>query len=202
MRNTKENKRKTSLFTLWYTLFLMISLVLIAIYPRNSEASVTFSKPLDNTLCYAQAAYYEARGQGATAMRLVQEVTYNRVMDSRWPRSACGVVWQASQYSWTNNSHIGLPDAKAKIDIEALTKARQMAAELRAGKWKPTISANHFLAPEALTGRFPSWAACSDELRDLGKCVSYYRSQDSKMKYPEAVRVPDFIYAGIWFYTL
>ena len=171
-------------------------MILLVLASFSCKATATNSTKYDNTLCYAQAAYYEARDQGPIAMQLVMAATYNRVKDERWLPYACGVVWQRAQFSWTKSighrvSHI--PKATEPADQRALRIARTLARSLRAGHWKPTISANHFLAPEGLSGGFPRWARCTAGLTAGNKCVSY-KGQN--------VRAPDFTYAGIWFYTL
>jgi spore germination cell wall hydrolase CwlJ-like protein len=49
--------------------------------------------PRDLT-CLAQAVYYEARGETRDGQRAVAEVVLRRVVDGRWPRTICGVVYQ------------------------------------------------------------------------------------------------------------
>ena len=153
----------------------------------------------DNTWCYAQVAFHEARGQGRTAMKLVQSVTYNRVKAQRWPRSACAVVYQSGQYAWTRlpiGHRVSSSTRLAPSDAQALAEALSLARSLRAGHWHPSISADHFLSPEALprrrngTLRFPAWARCQGPET---ACVVYRGYK---------VRAPDFTYNGFWFYTL
>ncbi len=55
--------------------------------------------------CLAQALYWEARGESTKGMRAVGAVILNRVKDSRFPNSVCGVVRQGGetppcQFSW------------------------------------------------------------------------------------------------------
>ena len=152
--------------------------------------------PSDNTWCYAQVAYHEARGQGQTAMKLVLSVTYNRVKAQRWPRSACAVVYQSGQYAWTRGHRIGYSTPLSPADAQARAEALSLARSLRAGRWHPTISADHFLSPEALprrhndAPRFPVWAQC----RGPEMACVVYRGYK--------VRAPDFTHNGFWFYTL
>ncbi len=169
-------------------------LLLILSFSHKAEAKSYGNE--DNTLCYAQAAYHEARGQGSIAMRLVQSVTYNRVTDSRWRRSACAVVWQRGQYAWTRSAGHRMsqpPRATAPADRAALAEALSLARSLRAGKWEPSISANHFISPDALSGgHWPRWARCPQGAA-ADECVVYKGRK---------LRAPDFTYAGTWFYTL
>lgn len=48
----------------------------------------------------ARNAYYEARGEGETGMRLVAEVTVNRVKAEEFPDTICDVVNQPGQFHW------------------------------------------------------------------------------------------------------
>ena len=151
----------------------------------------------DNTWCYAQVAFHEARGQGRTAMKLVQSVTYNRVKAQRWPRSACAVVYQSGQYAWTRGHRVSSSTQLAPPDAQALAEALSLARSLRAGHWHPSISADHFLSPEALprrhngTLRFPAWAQCPAAHPD--RCMSYKGQK---------LLAPDFTYRGMWLYTI
>lgn len=177
-----------------------MALLLLLILSSSHKAEAKSYHGADNTLCYAQAAYHEARDGGPIAMRLVQSATYNRVTDGRWPRSSCGVVYQRGQYAWAQayRHRMALPPtAKAPADRAALAEALSLARSLRAGQWRPSITANHFLSPKALPGaqngkpRFPAWSRCPAD--GSARCMSYAGVN---------LRAPDFTYAGTWFYTL
>lgn len=179
---------------------IKIAMILLLILSFSHKAEAKNYTTMDNTLCYAQAAYHEARDGGPVAMRLVQSATYNRVLDKRWARSACGVVYQRGQYAWAqaHRHRMALPPvAKAPADRAALAEALSLAHSLRAGQWRPSITANHFLSPEALPGaqsgkpRFPAWSRCPAD--GSAQCMSYAGVK---------LRAPDFTYAGTWFYTL
>lgn len=175
---------------------IKIIAILLTLSSFSCKVSASLPHINDNTLAYVQAAYHEARGQGVTAMRLVMAATYNRVVDKRWPSSAKRVVWQRGQYAWTpEHRHRAslYPKATEPADRAALKVATALALSLRAGDWEPSISANHFLSPRALSGPFPRWARCSAALAAEGRCVSYKGQK---------VRSPDFTYNGTWFYTL
>lgn len=51
--------------------------------------------------CLSDNVYHEARGEGELGMRLVADVTLNRVLSSEFPSTICKVVYQRSQFSWT-----------------------------------------------------------------------------------------------------
>ena len=64
-------------------------------------------KPVDKPAqqCLAQVLYWEARGEGTQGMVAVASVVFNRVDDSRFPDSVCGVVHEGGetapcQFSW------------------------------------------------------------------------------------------------------
>ncbi len=50
--------------------------------------------------CLATAVYFEARGESEEGQRAVAQVVLNRVLDSRYPSTVCGVVFQ--NQNWRN----------------------------------------------------------------------------------------------------
>lgn len=71
-------------------------------YAKAVPVNLTTQRERD---CLARNIYHEARGElkdhGEIALHAVAEVTLNRVADSRWPDSICGVVYEWKQFSWT-----------------------------------------------------------------------------------------------------
>lgn len=180
--------------------YIKIISILLALWGFSQKAEANKSPNYDNTWCYAQAAYHEARSIDREAMRLVQAVVYNRVKMKGYPRDACGVVWQRAQFSWTlRHPHPmnALPRALPPADGAALREALSLARSLRAGDWRPHISADHFLMPEALPRRhngalrFPAWARCP--VAHPERCMSYNGQK---------LLAPDFTYRGMWLYTI
>jgi len=56
---------------------------------------------LEETMCLADNIYHEARNQGTAGQLAVAAVTINRVNDSRFPETICGVVKEGPQRpSW------------------------------------------------------------------------------------------------------
>lgn len=51
--------------------------------------------------CHVENIYHEARGEGWKGWALVKATVENRVKDSRWPSTVCGVVHEYKQFSWT-----------------------------------------------------------------------------------------------------
>ena len=64
-----------------------------------SELASTHSAD-DETACVALAVYYESRGETIRGQRAVASVVMNRARSGRFPESACGVLFQRSQFSF------------------------------------------------------------------------------------------------------
>lgn len=69
--------------------------------------------------------YHEARGETEEGMRMVGEVTINRVASSHYPDTVCGVVYQKSQFSWVSTKKDKTPKEQ-----EAWEKSLEIAKEL------------------------------------------------------------------------
>ena len=72
--------------------------------------------------CLALNVYHEARGEPIEGKFAVAAVTLNRVTSRRFPNTVCRVVWQRSQFSWTND---GRPDKP--FEAGAWNEALQIA---------------------------------------------------------------------------
>ena len=60
--------------------------------------------------CMAQNIYFEAGNQSPLGKLAVGLVVMNRVADSRFPDTICGVIKQKSQFSWVNNGKSNEPE--------------------------------------------------------------------------------------------
>lgn len=89
-------------------------------------------------LCMATAIYFEARGENLMGQRAVAQVVINRVEDSRYPNTVCGVVWEPKQFSFT---HDGKPEKM--YEVEAREKAMQVAEEALQGNGL-NITSTHY----------------------------------------------------------
>jgi len=74
--------------------------------------------------CLAVNIYHEARGEPQLGQEMVAQVVVNRMKKKWWPETACGVVRQAYQFSWT---HDGLSDQV--VNTEAYKQAYLIAVE-------------------------------------------------------------------------
>ena len=70
----------------------------LTFYQAEAAESLTESEQ-----CHVENIYHEARGEGWEGWALVKATAENRVDDSRWPSTVCGVVYQPKQFSWTIN---------------------------------------------------------------------------------------------------
>ena len=86
--------------------FTALVLSLSAISANAGEMDILFDEA-DNPeyWCLAQNIYYEARGSNLADQVAVADVVLNRVQDSRYPDTICGVVRQGKQKpSWKDPS--------------------------------------------------------------------------------------------------
>ena len=89
--------------------------------------------------CLSNVAYHEAKGESDKGMLAVIHTTLNRVKDTRFPKTVCGVVYQKSQYSWTKYN----PKVKEQ---EQYARAVRLAKEVIDGKHKDnTYGALYFV---------------------------------------------------------
>lgn len=92
---------------------------------ENTSRARMRQAQLTQTECLATAMYHEARGEGIIGMKAVAFVIYNRMMSSRFPKDACGVVLQKSQFSFVSDRN---PDNIKSWDVYA--KALELAVQL------------------------------------------------------------------------
>lgn len=59
--------------------------------------------------CLQQNIYFEARNQSTIGQVAVAWVTLNRMEETQYPNTVCGVVWQNKQFSWTHDGKSDRP---------------------------------------------------------------------------------------------
>jgi spore germination cell wall hydrolase CwlJ-like protein len=96
--------------------------------------------------CLAQAVYYEARSESTRGQMAVAEVVMNRVNDSRFPKTVCGVVYQGQtrevgcQFTFTCDGSLRTAPSGPAWD-----RARDIALHVAMGLNKPvTNHATHY----------------------------------------------------------
>ena len=98
--------------------------------------------------CAAQAAYFEARGEGDKGMAAVVHVVQNRMNDARFPSTACGVVNQKAKRKTgkpTCEFHYtcdGIPDVIR--DKKTFTKAMEIAKSVLQGESRNFVGKSLF----------------------------------------------------------
>ena len=77
---------------------LIVTLLLIPTLAQSNEL-----------MCLARNIYFEARGEPEAGQFLIGFITMNRVRDTRWKDTICGVVYQPGQFEWTEDAHSNIP---------------------------------------------------------------------------------------------
>jgi N-acetylmuramoyl-L-alanine amidase len=83
--------------------------------------------------CLARAVYYESKGEPLTGQLTVAEVIINRARSGRFPDSICGVVRQASQFSFVRRGVIPTPPQGSRDWRIAVAIARIAMQDLADG---------------------------------------------------------------------
>jgi hypothetical protein len=73
--------------------------------------------------CLAEAAYFEARNQSDKGKTAVANVVMNRTHSHKFPKTACSVVYQRSQFSWAESK-------PAIIEHAQFTRALKIATNV------------------------------------------------------------------------
>lgn len=77
-------------------------------------------------LCIANAVFHEARGEPVNGQEAVAWTIVHRMQHSRFPETACDVVWQPGQFEWTQRVREGgciYPNPKSEAWLTALAVA-------------------------------------------------------------------------------
>jgi len=109
---------------------------------------------MDPITCLAVALFFETRGEPQEGMEAVANVIINRVEDSRYPDTVCGVVWEPYAFSYT---HDGLHDDPKRHtgyqDKLAWVQSQEVAEDALRGNLLG-ITSTHYHATNVL----PFWA--------------------------------------------
>lgn len=110
--------------------------------------------------------YHEARGEPEKGMRMVGEVTINRVASSRYPDTVCAVVYQKSQFSWVSTKRNATPKEQ-----EAWEKSLEIARDLlNDNKASYPHLATHFVNLNVVK---PNWIRKFDKVGTIGDHTFY-----------------------------
>jgi N-acetylmuramoyl-L-alanine amidase len=111
--------------------------------------------------------YHEARGEPEEGMRMVGEVTINRVALDSYPDNLCDVVYQKNQFSWTSKK-TSYPKEKDSWHL-ALQIAEDILEEDRV--YYEHMS-THFLNTSRVKN-MPSWARKFKKVDTIGNHTFY-----------------------------
>ena len=104
--------------------------------------------------CLTRTIYHESRAEGEKGMIAVAFTTLNRVKDSRFPKTICGVVKQPHQFSWTKHN----PPIKEK---DAYEEAKQIALEVIKGKHKDITKGSLYFHATSVKPRWANKMNCT-----------------------------------------
>lgn len=121
--------------------------------------------------CLAQAIYYEAASESVEGQRAVAQVVLNRVRNSAFPASVCGVVYQGAervtgcQFTFTCDGSLGRSPSRWGWD-----RAHTIAvAALKGSVFAPVGNATHYHADWVL----PYWAPTLAKSTKIGAHIFY-----------------------------
>ncbi len=124
--------------------------------------------------CLAWNIYFEARGEPIAGQHAVAEVTLNRVVSRRFPRTVCDVVYEkrwdrkrkryVGAFSWTELDLSGKP--KGVAWRRALTAAETVYDS----QLPPTVHGALFYHANTIK---PRWAKTKKEVAKIGRHIFY-----------------------------
>ena len=121
--------------------------------------------------CLAQAAYYEAAGEGLDGQRAVAQVVINRLRHPGFPSTVCGVVYEGSDRPTGCKFSFTCDGSMQRIPVPSLWKrSREIAEEALKGRvFAPVGHATHYHADYVL----PYWADTLDKSAQVGRHIFY-----------------------------
>lgn len=121
--------------------------------------------------CLAQAVYFEARSEPLEGQLAVAQVVLNRVLDSRYPTTICGVVFQGEakrhkcQFSFACDGQSDAPRNQT-----AWTTAKHVSHVALQGYWDDlTADATHYHADYVM----PYWGEILEARVQHGRHIFY-----------------------------
>lgn len=115
---------------------------------------------LNDILCLATNTYHEARGSTLKDQIASAHVVMNRVSDRRWSDNVCQVVWEPTQFSWTNDGKSDVPREEKAWEI-AQTVAYKVFFDVYEDN---SDGSNHY---HGLTVK-PKWAREASFVKKIG----------------------------------
>ena len=128
------------LFAFWFLLPSHLSTPV-----KSNEYSgivLDFHQQKKDLACLNEALYFESLNQSEEGMKAVITVILNRKQARGFPSSICGVVQQASQFSYRNAVKPGVvikPQPKNSVDKAALRRIQSLSRSVVQGTFKPNL---------------------------------------------------------------
>lgn len=129
--------------------------------------------------CLAQAIYFEARGEPVSGWSAVADVVINRVKDSRYPDTICGVVFQGEyrrhrcQFSFACDGRSDRAKNR-RFWHRALRVAENKLRYYRDSPTRATANATHYHADYVS----PHWSRKMVRLAKIGNHIFYTDKRD------------------------
>jgi spore germination cell wall hydrolase CwlJ-like protein len=117
--------------------------------------------------CLALNIYHESHGEPLIGQLAVASVTLNRATDDRYPNDVCSVVWQDSQFSWTNDRNSDKPK-----DAKSWKMAQKIAITISA-EYSPIIDVTDGATMFHAVGSKPSWRKRFEKTAQIGGHIFY-----------------------------
>ena len=117
--------------------------------------------------CLALNIYHESRGEPLKGQLAVASVTLNRAIDDRYPDDICSVVWQPSQFSWTNDR---ISDKPKNANSWKIAKN---VAIIISSEYSPIIDVTNGATMFHAVGSKPSWRKRFEKTAQIGGHVFY-----------------------------
>lgn len=116
--------------------------------------------------CLAGAVYFESRGEPLAGQLAVAQVIINRTEDGRFPRSYCGVVQQAGQFSFIRNGRM----PQIREHSAAWARARAVAEIAHKGLWQSEADDAVFFHARYVR---PDWSQRKQRLAQISTHIFY-----------------------------
>jgi N-acetylmuramoyl-L-alanine amidase len=149
-------------------LFTFVATVCIALSLMSTAAVAGNCDERAELQALALNIYHEARGESEKGMRMVGEVTINRVASLHYPDTICAVVYQGCQFAWTCSRKNKTPS-----EHEAWEQASSIAKELLdENVTSYSHLATHFINKHDIK-RLPRWARKFTKVGTIGEHTFY-----------------------------
>lgn len=105
-------------------------------------------------LCLALNIYFEAAGEPVVGKWAVGQVVLNRVEDTRWPDTVCGVIKDHKQFSWYWDGKSDKPKKDSKAWKDSVKVANILLYKHKSPMYDFSEGATHYYNPNLAT---PNW---------------------------------------------